>query len=70
MCWPTSTGPAPATDRQRRFLETNGQITTTRDTVTVRLERRAYSPVLRKASLPPDTPVPWWGGRNIRYEYA
>lgn len=40
---------------QRRFLETPGQITTTSDTITVRLERRAYSPVLRKASLPADT---------------
>ena len=54
---------------QRRFLETPGQITTTGDTITVRLERRAYSPVLRKASLPADTHVPWWGGRTLRYEY-
>ena len=34
---------------QRRFLETPGQIITTGDTITVRLERRAYTPVLRKA---------------------
>ncbi len=53
---------------QRRFLETPGQIITTPDAVTVRLERRAFSPVLRKADLPPTTPVPWWGGRPIRYE--
>ena len=39
-----------------------------RDTITVRLERRAFSPVLRKADLPAATPVPWWGGRTIRYE--
>jgi hypothetical protein len=51
---------------QRRFLETPGQITTTTDTITVRLERRAYSPVLRKASLPADTRVPWWGGGTGR----
>jgi hypothetical protein len=37
---------------QRRFLETPGQITTTSDTITVRLERRAYSPVLRKPACP------------------
>ena len=55
---------------QRRFLETPGQIITTPDTITVRLERRAFSPVLRSADLPPDTPVPWWGGRSIRYEFA
>jgi transposase len=52
---------------QRRFLETPGQISTTADTITVRLERRAYSPVLRKASLP-DTTIPWLGGRTVRYE--
>jgi len=55
---------------QRRFLETPGQIITTADTITIRLERRAYSPVLRKASLPQATPVPWLGNRAIRYEYA
>ncbi|HWN00758.1 MAG TPA: hypothetical protein VNO54_27215 [Streptosporangiaceae bacterium] len=55
---------------QRRFLETPGQIITTPDAVTVRLERRAFSPVLRSADLPPATPVPWWGHRPIRYEFA
>jgi hypothetical protein len=55
---------------QRRFLETPGQIITTPDAITVRLERRAFSPVLRSADLPPATPVPWWGGRSIRYEFA
>jgi len=54
---------------QRRFLETPGQITTTTDTITVRLNRRAYSPVLRQADLP-DTTVPWWGNRTLHYEYA
>ncbi|MGH3304279.1 MAG: hypothetical protein ACRDOK_21900, partial [Streptosporangiaceae bacterium] len=54
---------------QRRFLETPGQIITTPDTITIRLARRAFSPVLRKASLP-DTRVPWLGNRTIRYEYA
>ncbi|MCA1681679.1 MAG: transposase [Actinobacteria bacterium] len=54
---------------QRRFLETPGQIITTADTITVRLNRRAYSPVLRQADLP-DTPVSWWGNRTLRYEFA
>jgi transposase len=53
---------------QRRFLETPGQIITDAAGVTVRLDRRAFSPVLRKAQLPADTRVPWWGGRTIRYE--
>ncbi len=47
----------PAT-LQRRFLDSSGTITTAGDTVTVRIDRRAYSPVLRQASLPPDTTVP------------
>ncbi len=55
---------------QRRFLETPGQIITTGNEITVRLERRAYSPVLRKASLPAETTVPWWGNRTLRYEFA
>jgi hypothetical protein len=37
--------------------------------ITVRLNRRAYSPVLRQANLP-DTLVPWWGGRTLHYEFA
>src|SRR5215207_2787584 len=55
---------------QRRFLETPGQIINHGDTITVRLERRAYAPVLRKASLPPATIVPWWGNRTLRYEFS
>ena len=53
---------------QRRFLETRGQIITSGDTVTVRLDRRAYAPVLRQADLPQTTQVPWWGNRTLRYE--
>ncbi len=55
---------------QRRFLETPGQIITAGNTITVRLERRAYSPVLRKADLPAETIVPWWGGRVLHFEFA
>jgi hypothetical protein len=54
---------------QRRFLQTGGVILTREDTITVRLDRRAYSPVLRSADLP-DTTVPWWGGRRLHLEYA
>jgi hypothetical protein len=55
---------------QRRFLETPGQIITHGDTITVRLERRAYAPVLRNANLPAQTTIPWWGNRTLRYEFA
>ena len=54
---------------QRRFLETPGQIITTQDKITIRLDRRAYTPVLRQTQLP-ETPVPWWENRTLRYEFA
>jgi hypothetical protein len=55
---------------QRRFLDTPGEIITTSDGITVMINRRAYSPVLREASLPDDTAVPWWDGRQLRFEFA
>jgi hypothetical protein len=54
---------------QRRFLDTEGVIYNHGDRIVVRLNRRAYSPVLRAANLPP-TPIPWWGGRTLHYEFA
>jgi hypothetical protein len=54
---------------QRRFLQTGGLLHTTDDTITVRLDRRAYSPVLRSADLP-DTTIPWWDDRRLHLEYA
>jgi len=53
---------------QRRFLMTGGVITIRPDSVVVRLKRRTYSPVLRQAAIP-ETAVPWWGGRRLRFEY-
>jgi hypothetical protein len=55
---------------QRRFLDSSGTITTTGDKVTVRIDRRAYSPVLRQASLPPDTTIPWWHGQRLHFEFS
>jgi transposase len=55
---------------QRRFLDTPGEIITTGDTITIRLNRRAYSPVLRQADLPTHTTVPWWDNRTLRYQFA
>jgi hypothetical protein len=54
---------------QRRFLHTGGIILHRGDTIVVRLDRRTYSPVLRQAGIPQVT-VPWWGGRQPRFEYA
>ncbi len=55
---------------QRRFLDTPGEIIYNGDSTTIKINRRACSPVLRGASLPADTPVPWWGGRQLRFEFA
>jgi hypothetical protein len=54
---------------QRRFLHTSGAILSNGNEIVVRLDRRTYSPVLRQANLPTVT-VPWWGDRQLRYEYA
>jgi len=53
---------------QRRFLSTTGAVLNHGDTITVRLNRRTYSPVLRQADIP-DTTVPWWGDRRLHFEY-
>ncbi|HEY0697137.1 MAG TPA: hypothetical protein VGD43_04935 [Micromonospora sp.] len=53
---------------QRRFLSTTGAVLNHGDTITVRLNRRTYSPVLRQADIP-DTTVPWWGDRQLHFEY-
>jgi hypothetical protein len=55
---------------QRRFLNTGGIIHSQGSQITIRLNRRTYSPVLRQASLPQTITVPWWEGRTLRYEYA
>jgi hypothetical protein len=38
--------------------------------LTVRLGHCAYSTVLRKASLPAGTRIPWMGNRAIHYELS
>ncbi len=55
---------------QRRFLDTPGTIINTSTNTTVRIDRRAYSPVLRQADLPTDTTVPWWGNRQLHFEFT
>src|SRR6266699_1298053 len=55
---------------QRRFLDSSGTITTSSEQITVRIDRRAYSPVLRQASLPTDTTIPWWHGRRLHFEFS
>ena len=54
---------------QRRCLQTSGEILNRGDELIVRLNRRAYSPVLRQADLPTVT-VPWWGNRGLSDQFA
>ncbi|HEX2806477.1 MAG TPA: hypothetical protein VHN80_09950 [Kineosporiaceae bacterium] len=53
---------------QRRFLSTGGQILNHGNQIIIRLDRRTYSPILRQADLPTIN-VPWWGGRQLSYQY-
>jgi hypothetical protein len=55
---------------QRRFPGTPGEIINNGTSITIKINRRAYSPVLRHADLPADTTVPWWGGRLLHFEFA
>ena len=55
---------------QRRFIETSGKIINGGGHITVRLDRRTYSPVLRQSDIPATTTVPWWGNRELHFEYT
>ena len=54
---------------QRRFLSTGGIIGNHRGQITVRLNRRTYSPILRQPTLPETITVPWWDGHTLRYQH-
>lgn len=53
----------------RRFVSTPGHITLGPDEVVCHLRQRTYSPVLREADLP-TIHVPWWNGRQLRFQFA
>ena len=54
-----------------RFLDTPpGEISSTSTGITVKINRRAYSPVLRGADLAGRHHRPWWDGRQLRFEFA
>ena len=54
----------------RHFLDNTGTITVTQDHVRVDLAARTYTPVLIDAGYPElDLPVPWWGGRRLRFGF-
>ena len=53
---------------QQRFLSTAGDISVSDHEVVVSLACRAYSPVLRQASIP-TVHVPWWADRRLRFQH-
>ena len=55
----------------RLLVATEGVIRTTPDELVVRLERRSHNPIVREAALDREpTPIPWLGGRRIRFDFA
>jgi hypothetical protein len=55
----------------RLFVATEGVAIMTPDELVVRLERRSHNPILREAALDREpTPIPWLGGRRIRFVFA
>jgi hypothetical protein len=54
----------------RLFVETGGVVRTTDKAIVVRFDRRSHNPILREAELDRElTPVPWLGGRHIRFTF-
>jgi transposase len=54
----------------RHFLDNTGKIVVADDHVRVDLAVRTYTPVLIDAGYPElDLPVPWWGGRKLRFGF-
>jgi len=55
----------------RLFVATEGVVRTTAEELIVRLERRSHNPILREAALDREPiPIPWIGGRRIRFVFG
>jgi len=55
----------------RLFVATAGVVRTIADDLVVRFEKRSHNPILREAALDRElTPIPWIGGRRIRFVSA
>jgi len=53
-----------------QFIDTPGHIDVEEDAVVVTLKRRTWTPVLLQAGLAElDLPIPWWGGRHLRFKF-
>ena len=53
-----------------QFIDTIGHIDVEEDAVVVTLKRRTWTPVLLRAGFAElDLPIPWWGGRHLRFRF-
>jgi transposase len=53
-----------------QFINTTGHIDVEEETVVVTLTRRTWTPVLLQAGFAElDLPIPWWGGRHLRFRF-
>jgi hypothetical protein len=55
----------------RLVVATQGVVRTTPDELIVQFEKRSHNPVLREAAMDREpTPIPWLGGRRIRFAFT
>ena len=53
-----------------QFIDTTGHIDVEEDAVVLTLTRRTWTPVLLQAGFAElDLPIPWWGGRHLRFRF-
>jgi hypothetical protein len=64
-------GKAAPKQLYRLFVATEGVVGVTAEEIVVRFERRSHNPILREAALDRESaPIPWLGGRRIRFAFA
>jgi len=57
-------------DLFRKFVETAGQVSVTKEQIAIHFERRSHNPILREAALDRDCPpIPWLGNRPLVLTY-
>jgi len=54
----------------RKFVETAGELSVCGDEIVVAFERRSHNPIIAQARLDKDRrPIPWLGGKRLRFEF-
>jgi hypothetical protein len=62
---------AKAKQLYRRFVQTAGTVSVRDDEIHVCFDKRSHNPILRHAALDADAPpIPWAGGKRLRFSYA